>query len=132
MVSLRLSSLPRSPLWPVQLLDSTGGFLDVTLRKRIHCHLLLGGCGHGEFTSFPVWLEGIIRKLHAKEPAQRFQCGTEVADLLEQCLAHVQQPDQRPLPPLAEELGRQVAGRGSSWRVWHWRARPAKGSSNGR
>jgi hypothetical protein len=33
-----------------------------------------------------------------------------VADLLEHCLAHVQQPDRQPLPLLAEELGRQVPG----------------------
>jgi serine/threonine-protein kinase len=51
----------------------------------------------------PTWLEGIIRKLHAKVPAQRFQSAAEVAELLERCLAHVQQPDQHPLPWPAEE-----------------------------
>jgi serine/threonine-protein kinase len=56
----------------------------------------------------PVWLEGIIRKLHAKDPAKRFQTAAEVANLLEQCLAHVQQPDAHPLPRLAFDLGRQV------------------------
>jgi serine/threonine-protein kinase len=58
----------------------------------------------------PVWLEGIIRKLHVKDPAQRFQSAGEVAELLERCLAHVQQPGQHPLPQLAEELGRQISG----------------------
>jgi hypothetical protein len=58
----------------------------------------------------PVWLEGVIRKLHAKDPAQRFQSAAEVADLLGRCLAHVQQPDRQPLPRLADELGRQVPG----------------------
>jgi serine/threonine-protein kinase len=57
----------------------------------------------------PVWLEGIVRRLHAKDPARRFQSTAEVADLLERCLAHVQQPDRHPLPPVANELGRQVA-----------------------
>jgi eukaryotic-like serine/threonine-protein kinase len=57
----------------------------------------------------PAWLEGIIRKLHAKDPGRRFQQAQEVAELLERCLAHVQQPDCQPLPALAEELGRQVA-----------------------
>jgi serine/threonine-protein kinase len=57
----------------------------------------------------PAWPEGIIRKLHAKDPNCRFQRAQQVADLLERCLAHVQQPDRQPLPPLAEELGRQVA-----------------------
>jgi serine/threonine protein kinase len=56
----------------------------------------------------PVWLEGIICKLHAKEPAERFQSAEDVAVLLEQCLAHVQQPDHHPLPDLAIDLGRRV------------------------
>jgi hypothetical protein len=54
----------------------------------------------------PAWLVGIIHKLHAKDPTQRFQSAAEVAALLEGCLAHVQQPDSRPLLPLAAELGR--------------------------
>jgi serine/threonine-protein kinase len=58
----------------------------------------------------PIWLEGIIRRLHAKDPDKRFQSAAEVADLLEHCLAHVQQPQRNPLPKLAEELGRQVPG----------------------
>jgi hypothetical protein len=57
----------------------------------------------------PVWLEGIVRKLHAKDPAKRFESAALVTDLLEQCLAHVQQPQRHPLPPLAAELGRQVS-----------------------
>jgi eukaryotic-like serine/threonine-protein kinase len=58
----------------------------------------------------PLWLEGIIRKLHAKNPAERFQSAAEVATLLEQCLAHVQQPDHLPLPARAAELGKRLAG----------------------
>ena len=57
----------------------------------------------------PLWLEGIIRKLHAKDPAQRFQSAAEVASLLEQCLAHVQQPAHQPLPVQAVELGKRLA-----------------------
>jgi eukaryotic-like serine/threonine-protein kinase len=56
----------------------------------------------------PAWLEGIVRKLHAKVPAERFQSAAEVADLLEGCLAHVQHPARFPLPALAAELGRKV------------------------
>ena len=56
----------------------------------------------------PAWLEGIIRKLHVKDPRQRFQSAALVADLLERCLAHVQQPDRQPLPRLAEELAVQA------------------------
>jgi len=40
----------------------------------------------------PEWLETIVRRLHAKSPADRFQTPIDVAELLEQCLAHVQQP----------------------------------------
>jgi serine/threonine protein kinase len=56
----------------------------------------------------PAWLEGIIRKLHAKNPDDRFQSAGELATLLEACLAHVQQPDRHPLPSVAMELGRNV------------------------
>jgi hypothetical protein len=54
--------------------------------------------------SIPAWLEGIIRKLQAKEPDQRFFSAAEVADLLEQCLAHVQHADCHPLPVEAAQL----------------------------
>ena len=46
----------------------------------------------------PAWLDGIVRKLMAKKPDDRFQSAGEVAALLEQCLAHVQQPTAVPLP----------------------------------
>ncbi|MBS0263586.1 MAG: protein kinase [Planctomycetes bacterium] len=54
----------------------------------------------------PEFLEDIIRKLHAKDPADRFATATEVTQLFEQCLAHVQQPTTVPLP---EMLRRQPA-----------------------
>jgi serine/threonine protein kinase len=68
----------------------------------------------------PLWLVGIIRKLHAKDPAQRFQSAGEVADLLERCLAHVQQPDRQPLPRLVEELGRHVQNASSVRQSRRW------------
>ncbi len=46
----------------------------------------------------PAWLCTIIERLHAKDASGRFQSAAEVALLLEQCLAHVQQPDSVPLP----------------------------------
>jgi serine/threonine-protein kinase len=46
----------------------------------------------------PAWLAAIIARLHAKDPAQRFQTAAEVADLLSRCLAHLQQPLTEPLP----------------------------------
>jgi eukaryotic-like serine/threonine-protein kinase len=47
----------------------------------------------------PVWLVEIIEKLHAKDPAERFQSAAEVADLLGQHLAHLQQPGLISVPP---------------------------------
>jgi serine/threonine protein kinase len=46
----------------------------------------------------PEWLEAIVLRLHAKDPAERFPSAEEVARLLQQCLAHVQQPATVPLP----------------------------------
>jgi serine/threonine-protein kinase len=46
----------------------------------------------------PAWLTAIIDKLLAKKPADRFRSAEEVAVLLEQCLAHVQQPTATHLP----------------------------------
>ena len=52
----------------------------------------------------PVWLAALIDKLHAKSPADRIQTAAEVADLLERCLAHVQQPETVPLPALVAPM----------------------------
>jgi serine/threonine-protein kinase len=46
----------------------------------------------------PAWLESIIARLHAKNPAWRYQSAAEVADVLGRCLAHVQQPLASSLP----------------------------------
>ncbi len=46
----------------------------------------------------PDWLCAIIDKLLAKDPAQRFQSAAEVAELLSQHLAHLQQPQIMPRP----------------------------------
>ncbi|MBL8873727.1 MAG: serine/threonine protein kinase, partial [Planctomycetaceae bacterium] len=46
----------------------------------------------------PVWLEHIIQRLIAKRPDERFESAAQVADLLEKCLAHVQQPHTSHLP----------------------------------
>lgn len=54
----------------------------------------------------PEWLEAIIAKLHAKNPADRFQSAAEVAELLGQCLAHLQQPGVIPMPAAALQLAR--------------------------
>ena len=46
----------------------------------------------------PEWLCQIVAKLMSKRPGDRFQSAREVAGLLEECLAHVQQPTVVPLP----------------------------------
>jgi len=46
----------------------------------------------------PVWLERIVMKLLEKDTAERFATAQEVATLLGQCLAHVQQPMSVALP----------------------------------
>ncbi len=56
----------------------------------------------------PEWLCAIIEKLHAKEPSERFQSAEEVAELLEGCLAHVQQPATTPLPVGVQALAAQA------------------------
>jgi serine/threonine-protein kinase len=44
----------------------------------------------------PPWLAAIIARLHAKDPAARYQSATEVADLLGSHLAQVRRPDADP------------------------------------
>ncbi|MGI8977829.1 MAG: protein kinase domain-containing protein [Pirellulaceae bacterium] len=46
----------------------------------------------------PEWLCSIIARLMSKRAADRFASAAEVSDLLEKCLAHVQQPAAVPLP----------------------------------
>jgi hypothetical protein len=46
----------------------------------------------------PQWLCDLISRLHAKDPADRFQSAAEVGALLEQHLAHLRQPSVVPLP----------------------------------
>jgi serine/threonine protein kinase len=48
----------------------------------------------------PAWLEALIARLLAKDPAQRFQSAAEVATLLEGYLAHLRQPATVPAPEL--------------------------------
>jgi serine/threonine-protein kinase len=46
----------------------------------------------------PSWLASMIDKLLSKQSADRFGSAAELKQLLEQCLAHVQQPATVPLP----------------------------------
>jgi serine/threonine-protein kinase len=60
----------------------------------------------------PRWLVRFVERLQSKSPADRWQSAREVAELLEQCLAHVQQPDRQPLPAVLHHSGspRWMAG----------------------
>ncbi len=62
---------------------------------------------------FPAWFEMIVHKLIAKSPGDRFATAADVAQLLEGCLAHVQQPGNVPLP--AECAVWNVPGRMPIW-----------------
>jgi transcriptional regulator with XRE-family HTH domain len=55
----------------------------------------------------------LIDKLLAKQPSDRFATADEAAQLLEQCLAHVQQPSAVPLPTAVAQIcrARQAKGR---------------------
>lgn len=62
----------------------------------------------------PDWLCGIVERLHSKQPADRFQSAEEVAEVLSDCLAHVQQPQTVPLPNSVRRKNRfRKKGRGS-------------------
>ena len=49
----------------------------------------------------PAWFAGLTRRLLAKDPAARYPSATEVAGILEACLAHVNDPLSKPLPAAA-------------------------------
>jgi hypothetical protein len=55
----------------------------------------------------PQWLCDIIARLHAKDPAQRFQSAADVANLLGRHLAHLQQPALVARPETVEILGQR-------------------------
>jgi serine/threonine protein kinase len=46
----------------------------------------------------PEWFAEIVRRLLSKDKNSRFQTASEVAALLKQCLAHVEQPNLVPFP----------------------------------
>jgi hypothetical protein len=60
----------------------------------------------------PPWLSRIIARLHAKAPHDRFASAAEVAELLQRCLAHVQNPATVPLPA---ELASSPRGWKEKW-----------------
>lgn len=61
----------------------------------------------------PKWLETIVARLHEKSPDKRYQTAEEVSQLLEDCLAHVQQPCSVALP--VELVKPNIAGSTIKW-----------------
>ncbi|MDA1049087.1 MAG: serine/threonine-protein kinase [Planctomycetota bacterium] len=59
----------------------------------------------------PSWLEQIVMKLLAKSRDERFDSAADVAELLEDCLAHVQQPTTTPLPESVATLSAKQGDR---------------------
>jgi serine/threonine-protein kinase len=55
-------------------------------------------------SELPPWFISIVQRLLEKEPSRRFASAKEVNELLEGCLAHVQQPTNVPLPDLLISL----------------------------
>ncbi|XZE54089.1 protein kinase domain-containing protein [Planctomycetaceae bacterium SH139] len=70
----------------------------------------------------PDWLEQVVMKLLAKKPNDRFDSAEQVAEILEGCLAHVQQPSSTPLPASVRQWSRPHA------KSWHLKSRFGTGT----
>lgn len=66
--------------------------------------------------NIPEWLDRIIQRLLAKSLDDRIQTASHVAKLLEQCLAHVQQPTIIELPEECRPVVRDAKFSLESWR----------------
>ncbi len=62
----------------------------------------------------PPWFCHIVERLLSKDPTQRFASASEVSQLLEECLSHLQQPTSVPLPA---SLVPHATGRRSIFKV---------------
>jgi serine/threonine protein kinase len=54
----------------------------------------------------PHWLAEVVAALHIKKPEKRFPSAAELADLLQQHLAHLENPTQVPAPDSTSQLAR--------------------------
>ena len=65
----------------------------------------------------PQWMGDVVDRLMSKNPEDRFKSAQEVAGLLEDCLAHVQQPTTKQLPDAVASISSSRGG-SSSWGKW--------------
>jgi serine/threonine protein kinase len=65
----------------------------------------------------PNWLVTFIERLHARDRDLRIQSASEVADVLEQCLAHMRQPTACALPSQCVADRRSVVSRRTTKQV---------------
>ncbi|MEZ6031920.1 MAG: protein kinase [Planctomycetaceae bacterium] len=65
----------------------------------------------------PPWLCQIIDRLLSKSASDRFSSAEELATLLEECLAHVQQPSVVPLPDALRTKLKDALRFGKTWRL---------------
>jgi Protein kinase domain len=80
--------------------------------KRV-CEDAPGPIGEAN-TDIPEWLVAVIGKLHAKDPADRFQSAAEVAELLKGRLAQLQHPSVV-APPAAQKSAGPPPARARRW-----------------
>ncbi len=59
----------------------------------------------------PDWFDGIVLRLLRKSADERFSSADEIAQLLEDCLAHAQQPEAFLLPEAARQLTAKKSAR---------------------
>ena len=67
-------------------------------------------------SDIPAWMGKVIERSMSKAAEDRFKSADEVAELLEGCLAHVQQPTTTKLPEAISSIGANRGG--SSWGKW--------------
>jgi len=71
----------------------------------------------------PAWLDALVQRLLSKSPGERIGTADELADVLAQCLAHVQRPTATPLPTVVSKLA--PASKPAASRNWLWVGVPA-------
>ncbi len=72
--------------------------------------------------NIPEWLEQIVMKLLSKSRENRFQSSQQIAEVLEECIAHAQRPTTTPLPKSVSQLSQLPPWKqsGGSRRIYLW------------